>query len=104
MNKETIEVLARSSGLTLALTAFPEDVTAAARQAADVAQKIRRPADPVAEPVQPFRHRPRQRSLLAAHRLDSRLHPALQFDLCAGKLRKTRIGFRPASPTAQQKQ
>lgn len=55
MDKETIEVLARRSGLTRALTAFPEDVTAAARQAADVAQKIRRPVDPVAEPWPPMK-------------------------------------------------
>lgn len=55
MDKETIEVLARRSGLDRALAEFPEDVVTAARQAADVAQKIRRPADPVAEPWPPMK-------------------------------------------------
>ncbi len=55
MNKETIEMLARSAGLAKALTEFPEDVTVAAKQAADVAQKIKRPADPTAEPWPPMK-------------------------------------------------
>lgn len=55
MDKETIEVLARRSGLARALAEFPEDVVTAARQAADVAQRIRRPADPVAEPWPPMK-------------------------------------------------
>lgn len=55
MDKETIEVLARRAGLTRALAEFPEDVTVAAKQAADVAQKIRRPADPAAEPWPPMK-------------------------------------------------
>ena len=55
MNKETIEVLARSAGLTKALAEFPEDVTVAAKQAADVAQKIKRPVDPRAEPWPPMK-------------------------------------------------
>lgn len=55
MNKETIEVLARSAGLTKALADFPEDVTVAAKQAADVAHKIKRPADPRAEPWPPMK-------------------------------------------------
>ena len=53
MDKEAIEVLARRSGLARALAEFQEDVIAAAKQAADVAQKIKRPTDPVAEPWPP---------------------------------------------------
>lgn len=55
MDKETIEILAKRAGLTKALAEFPEDVTVAARQAADVAQKIKRPSDPTAEPWPPMR-------------------------------------------------
>lgn len=55
MDKQTIELLARSAGLSKALAEFPEDVTVAARQAADVAQKIKRPADPTAEPWPPMK-------------------------------------------------
>jgi len=55
MDKATIEMLARRAGLAKALAAFPDDVDAAARQAADVAAKIRRPADPAAEPWPPMR-------------------------------------------------
>jgi hypothetical protein len=55
VDKETIEVLARRAGLTKALAEFPEDVMVAARQAADVGQKIKRPADPAAEPWPPMK-------------------------------------------------
>lgn len=55
MDKETIELLARRAGLAKALAEFTEDVAISARQAADVAQKIRRPADPAAEPWPPMR-------------------------------------------------
>ncbi|MBR2815897.1 MAG: hypothetical protein IKE60_14690 [Reyranella sp.] len=55
MDKEAIELLARRAGLAKALAEFPEDVAIAAKQAADVAQKIRRPADPAAEPWPPMR-------------------------------------------------
>lgn len=55
MDKETIELLARRAGLAKALAEFPEDVAISARQAANVAQKIRRPADPTAEPWPPMR-------------------------------------------------
>ena len=55
MDKETIELLARRAGLAKALEKFPDDVAAAAKQAADVAQKIKRPADPRAEPWPPMR-------------------------------------------------
>jgi hypothetical protein len=55
MDKEIIEMLARRAGLAKALTEFPEDVTAAAKQADDVAAKIKAPADPRAEPWPPMR-------------------------------------------------
>jgi hypothetical protein len=55
VDKEAIELLARRAGLAKALAEFPEDVAIAAKQAADVAQKIRRPADPAAEPWPPMR-------------------------------------------------
>lgn len=50
-----MEVLARRSGLVRALDEFSDDVITAARQAADVAQRIKRPADPVAEPWPPMK-------------------------------------------------
>ena len=55
MDKATIELLARRAGLAKALNEFPEDVEAAARQAADVAAKIGPPGDPKAEPWPPMR-------------------------------------------------
>ncbi len=54
MNKEIIEMLARREGLQKALAEFPDDVAAAARQADDVAAKIK-PVDPRAEPWPPMR-------------------------------------------------
>ena len=55
MDKVVMEVLARRAGLEKALAEFPDDVVAAAKQAADVAQKIRVPADPRAEPWPPMK-------------------------------------------------
>ena len=55
MDNENIEMLARRAGLAKALKEFPEDVTAAAKQADDVAAKIKAPADPRAEPWPPMR-------------------------------------------------
>lgn len=55
MDKATIELLARRAGLAKALAEFPDDVEAAAKQAADVAARIKRPADPAAEPWPPMR-------------------------------------------------
>lgn len=55
MDKETVEVLVRRAGLARALAEFPDDVMVAARQAAEVAQQIRRPADPAAEPWPPMK-------------------------------------------------
>jgi hypothetical protein len=50
-----IELLAHRAGLAKALAEFPDDVAISAKQAADVAQKIKRPADPVAEPWPPMK-------------------------------------------------
>ena len=50
MNKEFVAELARRAGLDKALAEFPDDVAAAAAQAANVAAKIKAPADPRAEP------------------------------------------------------
>ena len=50
MDKELMEALARRAGLDKALTEFPDDVAAAAKQAASVTAKIKPPADPRAEP------------------------------------------------------
>lgn len=55
MDKATIEMLAHRAGLAKALVEFPDDVEAAAKQAADVAAKIKRPTDPAAEPWPPMR-------------------------------------------------
>ena len=55
MDKATMEMLARRAGLDKALAEFPEDVAAAAIQAAGSAQKIKAPTDPRAEPWPPMR-------------------------------------------------
>ena len=55
MDKATMEILARRAGLAKALAEFPDDVTAAAKQAADVASKIKQPADRAAEPWPPMK-------------------------------------------------
>jgi hypothetical protein len=55
MDKALIELLARRSGLAKAQAEFPDDVEAAAKQAADVASRIKRPADPAAEPWPPMK-------------------------------------------------
>ena len=55
MDKATMELLARRAGLDKALAEFPEDVAAAAKQAADVASKIKAPASAAAEPWPPMR-------------------------------------------------
>ena len=47
MDKATIELLARRAGLAKALAEFPDDVAAAAKQAADVmARSSSRPTRP----------------------------------------------------------
>ena len=50
MDKEFVEALARRAGLDKALAEFPDDVAAAAAQAATVTARIKAPADPRAEP------------------------------------------------------
>ena len=55
MDKQAMALLARRAGLDKALAEFPEDVAAAASQAAGAAQKIKVPADPRAEPWPPMR-------------------------------------------------
>ena len=55
MDKQMMDLLARRAGLDKALAEFPDDVAAAAKQAADVAGKIKAPADPRAEPWPPMR-------------------------------------------------
>ncbi|MGE5268205.1 MAG: hypothetical protein ACM3JG_00890 [Thiohalocapsa sp.] len=55
MDKEVIELLARRAGLEKALAEFPDDVAAAAEQAASVAARIKAPTEPAAEPWPPMR-------------------------------------------------
>jgi hypothetical protein len=55
MDKTMIELLAKRAGLAKALADFPEDVAVAAKQAADVASRIKQPASPAAEPWPPMR-------------------------------------------------
>lgn len=50
MDKTMVAELARRAGLEKALAEFPDDVAAAAAQAANVAGRIKAPADPRAEP------------------------------------------------------
>lgn len=55
IDNQTVELLARRAGLAKALADFPDDVAAAATQAAGAAQKIKAPTDPRAEPWPPMR-------------------------------------------------
>jgi hypothetical protein len=55
MDKTAIEILARRAGLQKALAEFPDDVEAAARQAAAASQAMKAPDDPRAEPWPPMR-------------------------------------------------
>jgi hypothetical protein len=55
MDKTSIEVLARRAGLQKALAEFPDDVEAAATQAASALDKMKAPRDPRAEPWPPMR-------------------------------------------------
>ena len=50
MDKALLETLAKRAGLDKALAEFPDDVAAAAEQAASVMARIRAPEDPRAEP------------------------------------------------------
>jgi hypothetical protein len=55
MEKAVIETLARRAGLDKALAEFPDDVAAAAEQAAGAAARMKAPSDPRAEPWPPMR-------------------------------------------------
>ncbi len=55
MDKPAIEILARRAGLQKALAEFPDDVEAAARQAAAALKNMTPPDDPRAEPWPPMR-------------------------------------------------
>jgi hypothetical protein len=55
MDQATIELLARRAGLDKALKEFPDDVTAAAAQAAGAVARVKPPADPRAEPWPPMK-------------------------------------------------
>lgn len=55
MEKSVIELLARRAGLAKALAEFPEDVAVAAKQAESAVAKVKKSADPRAEPWPPMR-------------------------------------------------
>jgi hypothetical protein len=56
MDKSLVAILAERAGLEKALADFPDDVAAAARQAEEVARKVKPPADGQrAEPWPPMR-------------------------------------------------
>ena len=55
MDRQLVEILARAAGLEKALAEFPDDVAAAAAQAANVVERMKAPSDPRAEPWPPMR-------------------------------------------------
>jgi hypothetical protein len=55
MDREDVLRLARQAGLAKAVDAFPDDVLAAARQAADIASKLNRDIDVRAESAHVYR-------------------------------------------------
>ena len=55
MDKGILELLVRRAGLDKALEQFPEDVAAAAEQAAGAVARMKTPSDPKAEPWPPMR-------------------------------------------------
>ena len=55
LDKITLEMLVRRAGLEKALAEFPDDVAAAAEQAANVVERMQAPAEPRAEPWPPMR-------------------------------------------------
>ena len=55
MDRSEIDLLARRAGLDKALAEFPDDVVAAANQAAGAVERMRAPTDPRAEPWPPMR-------------------------------------------------
>jgi hypothetical protein len=50
MDRDLLIALAKAAGLEKALADYPDDVAAAAAQAAETAEAIRIPTDPAAEP------------------------------------------------------
>jgi hypothetical protein len=54
----TIVALAKAAGLDKALAEFPDDIEAAASQAAGHMEAIKYPTDPAAEPWPPMRAEP----------------------------------------------
>ena len=55
LDRMTLEMLVRRAGLEKALAEFPDDVAAAAEQAANVVERMKAPTDPRAEPWPPMR-------------------------------------------------
>ena len=55
LDKASLEMLVRRAGLEKALSEFPDDVAAAAEQAANVVERMQAPTDPRAEPWPPMR-------------------------------------------------
>jgi hypothetical protein len=55
MDKALMEALARRAGLQKALAEYPDDVAAAASQAENIAERIKTPIDPRAEPWPPMK-------------------------------------------------
>jgi hypothetical protein len=55
MDESEVSALARRAGLEKALAEFPDDVEAAAAQAATTIERLQRPDDPRAEPWPPMR-------------------------------------------------
>lgn len=55
MERDLIIALAKAAGLEKALTDYPDDVAAAAAQAAETGGAIRVPSDPAVEPWPPMR-------------------------------------------------
>ena len=55
VDRATLETLVRRAGLEKALAEFPDDVAAAAEQAANGVERMKAPTDPRAEPWPPMR-------------------------------------------------
>jgi hypothetical protein len=55
MDRKLIEAMAERAGLQKAMAEFPDDVVAAAEQAAQLAGRVKAPADPRAEPWPPMK-------------------------------------------------
>ena len=55
LDKSILELLVRRAGLEKALAEFPNDVAAAAEQAANGVERMKAPTDPRSEPWPPMR-------------------------------------------------